>query len=66
MWVWAVDPDAIAKEGILMLEEPVELSEEFHNDFFTRLGNMELRELRNETARMLDYKVLIHLYRLVD
>ena len=66
MWVWAVDPDAIAKEGILMLEESVELSEEFHNDFFTRLGNMELRELRNETARMLDYKVLIHLYRLVD
>ncbi|KAG2608099.1 hypothetical protein PVAP13_4NG286300 [Panicum virgatum] len=54
IWVWAVDPDAIAKEGVLRMEEPVEFSEE------------ELSELRNEAARMLDYKVLLHLDRVVD
>ncbi|KAG2593167.1 hypothetical protein PVAP13_5NG109742 [Panicum virgatum] len=66
LWVWAVDPDAIAKEGLLKLEEPVEFSEEHHNDFFTRSGNMELPVVRAEAARMLDYPVLIHLDRIVD
>ena len=66
LWVWAVDPDAIAKEGLLKLEEPVEFSEEHHNDFFTRGGNMELPVVRAEVAQMLDYPVLIHLDRIVD
>ena len=66
MWVWAVDPDAIAKEGILKLEEPVEFSEEFHHDYFTSFGHMAPPETRNGVARMLDYHVLIHLDRIVD
>ncbi|KAG2586658.1 hypothetical protein PVAP13_5NG060405, partial [Panicum virgatum] len=56
LWVWAVDPDAIAKEGLLKLEEPVEF----------RGGNMELPVVRAEVAQMLDYPVLIHLDRIVD
>jgi len=61
VWIWTVDPDGIAKEGVLRLEEPVEFTEEFHNDFYTRLGNMEIPEIRNKAAAMLHYKVLIHI-----
>jgi hypothetical protein len=60
-WVWTPDPDGFAKEGVLRLEEPIEFTEEFHNDFFTRVGNMELPALRNEAAAMLDCKVIIHI-----
>lgn len=42
VWVWTADPDNIAIEGLFSLEEPIEFTEEQHNDFFTRLGNMEL------------------------
>ena len=41
VWIWDVDPDAIALEGVLKLEEPIEFTEEFHNDLFTRIGNMD-------------------------
>lgn len=65
-WVWTVDPDGIAKEGVLRLEEPVEFFEEYHNELFTRIGNMEIPEIINEAAAMLDYKVLIHIDRVWD
>lgn len=66
VWIWAVDPDAIAVEGVLKLEEPIEFTGEFHNDFFTRLGNMEPSDLRNDAAKMLDYQVILHVDRAID
>lgn len=66
VWVWTTDPDSIAIEGLLSLEEPVEFTEEQHNDFFTRLGNMELPEVHNGPAGMLDYEIFLHVDRVVD
>ncbi|RLN38860.1 hypothetical protein C2845_PM01G27360 [Panicum miliaceum] len=56
VWVWTPNPDEIAKEGVLWLEEPFEFTGEY----------MELPKLRNEEVGMLDYKVILHIDRLVD
>jgi len=66
VWVTTSDPDSIAVEGTLKLEEPVGFTEEQHNEFFTRLGNMELPEVHPGAARMMDYEVLLHVDQVLD
>ncbi|RLM79466.1 hypothetical protein C2845_PM12G16810 [Panicum miliaceum] len=62
LWIWCMDPDAIAKAGTLRIAEPVLPPA----NYFERVGNMEWPELRMEAAVMLGYPVLIHLDRVVD
>ncbi|RLN08018.1 hypothetical protein C2845_PM11G16480 [Panicum miliaceum] len=62
LWIWCLDPDAIAKAGTLRIVEPVEPPA----DYFERVGNMEWPELRTEAAAMLGYPVFIHLNRVLD
>ncbi|RLM75502.1 hypothetical protein C2845_PM15G25150 [Panicum miliaceum] len=59
-WVSVDDPDGIAVEGILKIEEPMELSEEQH---FECSGNMESRP---RPAALLDYEVILHVDQVVD
>jgi len=66
VWVTLADPDSIAVERTLKLEEPVEFTEEQHNDFSTRPGNMELPEVRPGAAALLDYEVIIHVDQVLD
>jgi len=63
VWITTKDPDSIAIEGTLRLEEPVEFSEEEHNEFFMRLGDadMDLPEVRPGVATLLDYEVMLHI-----
>lgn len=66
VWLTVFDPNATAVEGKLKIEEPVEFTEEEHNDLFTRLGNMELPEVRPGAAKTVDFKVLLHIDQVVD
>ncbi|KAG2640579.1 hypothetical protein PVAP13_2KG100016, partial [Panicum virgatum] len=63
VWITTKDPDSIAIEGTLRLEEPVEFSEEEHNEFFMRLGDadMDLPEVCPGVATLLDYDVMLHI-----
>ncbi|PUZ57260.1 hypothetical protein GQ55_5G415500 [Panicum hallii var. hallii] len=54
LWLWTSDLDVIAKEGVLQIVELVEVIK----DYFIRLGNMELPNLRSGPAKMLDYEVI--------
>lgn len=62
LWIWTDAPSDLAVEGTLQIEEPIQLSD----DFYLRLGNMELPSVREEAAKMLNYKVLIHLDCVID
>jgi hypothetical protein len=62
LWLWTSDPDVIAKEGVLQIAEPVEVTE----DYFIRLGEHGLPNLRSGPAKMLDYEVIIHIDRIED
>ncbi|RLM98075.1 hypothetical protein C2845_PM06G20220 [Panicum miliaceum] len=62
LWLWTSDLDVIAKEGVLQIAKPVEVSD----DYFISLGNMELPNLRSGPAKMLDYEVIIHIDRIED
>jgi len=66
VWIFIDDPDSIAVEGTLKLEEPVESTEVQHNEFFTRLGNMELPKVPSGPAAMIDYVVILHVDQVVD
>ncbi|KAG2585876.1 hypothetical protein PVAP13_5NG014360, partial [Panicum virgatum] len=60
VWITTLDPDAIAMEGTLKLEEPVEFSEEEYHEFMVQMGDpdMGLPEVRPGIATLLDYEVL--------
>src|SRR6185312_13623617 len=66
VWIWTADPDCIALQGLLSLEEPFEFTDEQHNEFSARSGNMELLEVRNGPAGLLDYEIFLHVDRVVD
>ncbi|KAG2635962.1 hypothetical protein PVAP13_2NG370400 [Panicum virgatum] len=66
VWVTTLDPDTIAIAGTLRLEEPVQFSEEEYHDFCTRMGNMELPEVRPGAASLLDFDVLLHIDEVID
>nr|TKW29672.1 hypothetical protein SEVIR_3G411800v2 [Setaria viridis] len=55
LWVWMADPNGLTKQAILKIEEP-----------YVRVGPSGLPIVRNEAARTLDYKLLIHLDRVLD
>ena len=66
VWIWTADPDCIALQGLLSLEEPFEFTDEQHNEFSARSGNMELLEVRNGPAGLLDYEIFLHVDRVMD
>ncbi|RCV05758.1 hypothetical protein SETIT_1G108800v2 [Setaria italica] len=55
LWVWMSDPNGLAKQATLKIEEP-----------YIRVGPSGLPILRNEAARTLDYGVFLHLGRVLD
>ena len=66
VWVTTMDPDSIAIEITLKLEEPVEFSEEEYHEFCTRMGNMEAPEVRPGVANLLDFGILLHIDEVLD
>ena len=66
VWVTTMDPDSIAIEGTLKLEEPVGFSEEEYHEFCTRMGNMEALEVRPSVANLLDFGILLHIDEVLD
>lgn len=65
LWLWTADPDGIATTGTLHIEEPVTLPDEGFADHLYELG-MPMGAMRLEVARALEYKVIIHVDRVLD
>ncbi|CAN6273964.1 unnamed protein product [Urochloa humidicola] len=64
LWLWTADPDGIATTGTLHIEEPVTLPEGYDGSMF---GQDELMSAsRHESAKALDYDVIIHVDRVFD
>ncbi|CAL4935232.1 unnamed protein product [Urochloa decumbens] len=59
LWIWCNDPFALAVQGDLQIEEPVELPEEYY-------GSVEFPVLRAEAMSVFVYDVIIHLDRVED
>ncbi|KAG2593804.1 hypothetical protein PVAP13_5NG012638 [Panicum virgatum] len=66
VWITTRDPDSVAIEGTLQLEEPVEFTNDQYHDFCTSLGNMELPEVHPGPAKLLNYEVLLHVDQVLD
>ncbi|CAO2035762.1 unnamed protein product [Urochloa humidicola] len=65
LWIWTSDPAAIATTGTLHVEEPVTLPQEGYADSLVELG-MPMGALRFESAKAMDYDVIIHIDRVMD
>jgi len=62
IWVRTGDPDAIPRDGTLQLEEPPEFAEEVLGGF----GDPAALGGQDGPARLLDYKVFLHVDRVLD
>ncbi|KAF8653160.1 hypothetical protein HU200_062608 [Digitaria exilis] len=60
--IWTASPSDLAIAGTLQIEEPIQFSDEY----YLRVGNMELPHIRETAVKMLNYEVLIHLDRVID
>ncbi|CAO2203873.1 unnamed protein product [Urochloa humidicola] len=62
LWIWCNDPEALAVQGTLKIEEPLELPEEFYGSY----GSPQSSFVRSDVVIMLQYNVIIHLDRYED
>ncbi|CAL4930553.1 unnamed protein product [Urochloa decumbens] len=65
LWIWTSVPAEIATAGTLQIEEPVVLPQQGYAESVMELG-MPMGALRIESAKTLDYDVLIHVDRILD
>ncbi|CAL4952547.1 unnamed protein product [Urochloa decumbens] len=65
LWIWTPVPADIATAGTLQIEEPVLLPQAGYAESLMELG-MPMGVLRIESAKTLDYDVLIHVDRVLD
>lgn len=65
LWAWTSDPDGFAKTGTMEVAEPVFLSEE---DYVMSSEDWSRQEavIRQDSAKLLKYNVIIHLDRVLD
>ncbi|CAN6276849.1 unnamed protein product [Urochloa humidicola] len=59
LWIWCKDPDALAVQGSLEIQQPEVLLEEYY-------GGTPVNFVRSEALAVLKYDVLIHLDRVED
>ncbi|CAN6289566.1 unnamed protein product [Urochloa humidicola] len=62
LWIWCNDPEAVAVQGTLKIEEPLE----FPREYFGAGGSSQLPVERIEAVPMMQYNVIIHLDRFED
>ncbi|CAO2206344.1 unnamed protein product [Urochloa humidicola] len=62
VWVWTDAPNDLALQGILQVEEPLDLPDEQYYG----MSDMELPLVRDGPAKTFDYEILIHLDRVLD
>ncbi|CAN6349849.1 unnamed protein product [Urochloa humidicola] len=62
LWIWCNDPEAVAVQGTLKIEEPLELPEECYGAG----GDSQMPLVRTDAMNMLQYDAIIHLDRFED
>ncbi|RCV12983.1 hypothetical protein SETIT_2G310500v2 [Setaria italica] len=62
LWVWTANPDGLAKTVSLQVVEPLTFPEEY----YWKMGEMDLPTAKTGPAEMLEHAVTIHLDRILD